>query len=206
MFETKKRPPPSKQFYKTCKKIELPPGVLINIQTIMKKILNFSVLILAFLALALNSASAQKYGHLNSGNLLEELPEVQAADKQLAEYREELVAEGEKMAQAFQTKAQAFMQKVQAGELTPVEQQKQEQQLQAERQKIMEYEQTISQKVSQRRQELLDPILQKVQDAIDAVGEENGYVMIFDTSIFNAVLFAKDSDNVMPLVKAKLGL
>ena len=172
----------------------------------MKKILNFSVLILAFLALNMDSALAQKYGHMNSGNLLEELPAVKAADEQLAEFREELVAEGEKMAQAFQTKAQAFMQKAQAGELTPVEQQQQEQQLQAERQKIVQYEQQISEKVRQRRQELLDPILQKVQDAIDAVGKENGYVMIFDTSIFNAVLFAEDSDDVMPLVKAKLGL
>jgi len=173
----------------------------------MKKILNLTVLLLALLAFNVDSAFAQeKYGHLNSGNLLEQLPQVKAADEQLAKYREELMAEGEKMAQTFQTKAQAFMEKAQAGELTPVEQQTQEQQLQAERQKIIEYEQTISNKVKQRRQELLDPILAKVQKAIDDVGQENGYVMIFDTSIFNAVLFAKDSDDVMPLVKAKLGL
>ena len=30
--------------------------------------------------------------------------------------------------------------------------------------------------------------------------------MIFDTSIFNAVLYLEESDDVMPLIKAKLGL
>ena len=148
--------------------------------------------------------SAQKYGHLNFGNLLSSLDETQAADSTLANYQDQLVAKGEEMAKKWQQKAQAFAQKAQAGELPPVKQQEQQQKLEEERAKILEYEQDVSKKVQQRRKELLEPIIAKVEAAIDDVAKENGYVMIFDTSVFNAILFAEESDDVMELVKAKL--
>ena len=34
----------------------------------------------------------------------------------------------------------------------------------------------------------------------------NGEIMVFDTSIFGAIMYAKDTDDIMPLVKAKLGI
>ena len=48
--------------------------------------------------------------------------------------------------------------------------------------------------------------MEKVQKAIQDVGKEGGYTMIFDTSTFNAILFAEDSDDVTSQVKAKLGI
>lgn len=172
----------------------------------MKKIVSISFLLVAFLSLYSTATFAQKYGHLNSGNLLEQLPEVKAADKQLEEYRKQLVSKGEEMATAFQANVQSYIAKANAGDLTPAQGQEQERKLQAERQKIMEYEQEVIAKVQQKRQELLEPILKKVQDTINLVGKENGYTMIFDTSIFNAVLFAKDSDDLMPIMKKRLGI
>jgi outer membrane protein len=162
------------------------------------------LLLSAFVLLGTGMVSAQKYGHLNFGNLLSSLEETQAADSTLADYQDQLVAKGEEMAKEWQQKAQAFAKKAQAGELPPVKQQEQQQALEEERAKILEYEQDVSKKVQQRRKELLEPIIAKVEAAIDDVAEENGYVMIFDTSVFNAILFAEESDDVMELVKAKL--
>lgn len=34
--------------------------------------------------------------------------------------------------------------------------------------------------------------------------KENGYVMIFDISVFNVILFVEEVDDVMELVKVKL--
>jgi outer membrane protein len=45
-----------------------------------------------------------------------------------------------------------------------------------------------------------------LQDAINEIGKEGKYTMIFDTSIFNTILFARDSDDLEPLVKGKLGI
>jgi outer membrane protein len=49
-------------------------------------------------------------------------------------------------------------------------------------------------------------LLDRVQQAINEVGKEGGYNMIFDTSVFNTILFAMDSNDIEPLVKAKLGI
>ncbi len=160
----------------------------------------------ALLVMGMTVVEAQKYGHLNFGNLIVLMPEAAAADKEIEAFQEELIAKGEEMASTFQEEYGAFIVAVQSGEVPPKEQQTRQQQLQAKQQEIVAYEQELIQKVQQRRQELLAPIVEKAEKAIAEVAKENGYVMIFDTSSFNAILFAQDSDDVMPLVKAKLGI
>lgn len=171
----------------------------------MNRIIALSLLVCAFLA-STTIASAQKYGHLNSGNLLATMPAVKSADSQMESYQKQLISKGEQMATAFQTKLNAYMQKANAGELSDIQKQQQEGALQKEQQTIAQYEQEVVSKMQKKREELLAPILQKVDAAIKAVGKEKGYTLIFDTSVMNAVLFAEDADDVMPLVKAKLGL
>ena len=149
---------------------------------------------------------AQKYGHLNSGNLLQSLPEVKAADQQLVVFRDQLIKKGEDMAKAFQTKLEAYFQKANSGELSQIQMKEQEAALQKERETIMNYEQEVIAKVQQKRQELLQPIFAKVEKAVQEVGAEGGYTFIFDTSLINTILFARDADDIEALVKKKLGL
>jgi len=158
----------------------------------------------AFLFLAPSLTMAQKYGHLNFGNLISSLEETKAADTELEAYQKQLVTKGEEMASAWQQEAQAFAQKVQSGALAPKIQQEKQAKLEEERNKILAYEKEVSQKVQAKRQELLEPLITRAEQAIKDVAEENGYIMIFDTSVFNAILFAEESDDVMELVKAKL--
>lgn len=152
------------------------------------------------------TAQGERYGHLNLGQVVSLLPETKAAESELKAYQQQLVAKGEEMAKAFQAKIQEFYTDVQEGTLPPVEQQKREAALQEERQTIVGYEQEIQQKLGQKRQDLLEPVLGKVGMAIDEVAAENGFVLIFDTSQFNAILFADESEDVLPLIKAKLGI
>lgn len=167
----------------------------------MKKL--FFVLLLAGAA---TSVSAQKYGHLNFGNLIALMPETKKADEQLKVLRDSLVAKGGIMAKAFQEKYVAALQEVQEGKLSPLQQQKMQEELEKEQQALANYEQEVQQKVQARREELLKPIIDKAEKAIEDISKENGYVLVFDTSVFNAVLFAQESDDLMPLLKAKLGL
>lgn len=165
-----------------------------------------AVVLIAALVLSSTVMTAQKYGHLNFGNLISEMPETEAADTELEAYQKQLVAKGEEMAQAFQEEYGQFVQRVQSGEVPPKQQQEQQQALQEKQQEILAYEQEVMQKVQAKRQELLEPIVARAEEAIAAVAKENGYTMIFDTSSFNTVLFAQDSTDAMPAVKAKLGL
>ena len=41
---------------------------------------------------------------------------------------------------------------------------------------------------------------------MEKIGKEKGYTMIFDTSVAGAIVHAEDSENILALVKAELGL
>ena len=86
-----------------------------------------------------------------------------------------------------------------------VQMQEKEGELGLEQQKIQQYEVEVQQKIIKKREELYQPILDKVKVAIEAVGKDNGYTMIFDASN-GTILHANDGDNVMTLVKTKLGM
>jgi outer membrane protein len=169
----------------------------------MKKIL----LAFTFLFAVMGTSLAQeKYGHCNFGSLVSLLPGTTAADTELAAYRDQLVKKGEDMATAFQEKVAKFYQDSQSGDHTPKVLAEREQALGEEQQSILAYEQEVQQKVAEKRDELLEPLVTQVQEAIEKVAKANGYVMIFDTSAFNVVLFAEDSADITEMVKAELGL
>lgn len=168
----------------------------------MKKITLILTLSLAVIA----GAVAQKYGHCNFGSLVSAMPGTKQADSELEAYQKQLVSKGEEMATAFQQKVSEYYQDSQSGEYTPKALAEREQALQKEQQDILNYEQEVTQKLSEKRDELLGPLVEQVRAAIAKVAKDNGYTMIFDTSVFNAVLFADDTVDITDKVKAELGI
>ena len=65
--------------------------------------------------------------------------------------------------------------------------------------------QSAQEKVEKKRQDLLQPIIDKADKAIKGVAAEKGFDYIFDTSS-GTLLHVKAADDIMPLVKAKLGI
>ena len=157
-----------------------------------------------FCVLSIAPLRAQEYGHLNFANLLSAMPGIEAAEGQLESYNQELVQEGERMVTELRARVEEVQ--VQVEDLPPVRLEELRAELARERDAIAAYEQQLPGKLEAKRQELLGPLIQQARDAINAVAEENGYLMIFDTSLFNTVLYAQDSDDIMDLVKAKLGI
>lgn len=166
----------------------------------------YSVLIAGLLMAATTlSAQTQKFGHVNSGNLLEMLPEVKNADTELGKLREQLFKDRDAKFAAFQEKYQKAIEAFNSGNLSPKQQQEQEQMIRAEQEKLGQLEQNIQLQIGKKREELLQPILNKLDEAIQAVGKEGGYTMIFDTAS-GGMLFAAEAEDVTPKVKKKLGL
>ncbi len=169
------------------------------------KLLRFSLLValLVFLASGLN---AQKFAHINSGNILVQLPETHVADSLLKIYQDSLIAIGDARADSLEAEYMAFAKEYQAGNIPPVQAQQKQDGFQKRQEQLAQFEDEIINLVAIKRQTLIGPILETLQTAIDEVGEEGQYTMIFDTSIFNAILFAQDADDIEPQVKAKLGI
>lgn len=172
----------------------------------MKTFHKYKIVTLTIALLFTVSTTAQKYGHLNYGTLLAAMPATITAEASLGAYQKSLVEKSEKMTSDFQKSYNELENKVMGGEITPLELEQGKTALLKEQEKIQAYEREITQLVTKKREELLKPIIQVAEDAIKNVAKGNGYVMVFDTSIFNAVLFTRDTDDLMPLVKAKLGL
>lgn len=166
-----------------------------------------TILMAAFLAAFITQTVAQdKYGHLNFGVLIASMPETTLADSTLENLQKQLTQEGEAKAQAWYAKVAEFQKGVQGGTMTPVQQQTQQAELEKERDELMAFEQQMGQAIQSKREELLQPIIDKAQAAIAAVAKSNQYILVFDTSVFNAILFAQETDDLMPMVKAQLGI
>jgi len=163
------------------------------------------LLTLLIALLSINIGLSQKIGHLNSQQLLLELPEMNAANSQLETYQKQLVSKGETMVKSFEANYQKYVGEANGGTLSKVEMQTREATLGQEQQAIQNFELEVQQKIGAKREELYKPILDRVKVIVDQVGKDNGYYMILDSST-GVLLHATDSEDVMGLVKAKLGI
>ena len=161
---------------------------------------------LVFTVLCACTLHAQKFGHVNTAALLEMMPEVKCADQILTAFREGLVKGGESKVSTFETNYKKYLDDMNQGVLSKVQQSETEGALAKLQKEISDYEQQVQVQVLQKREELLKPILQKIDDAIQAEGKEGQYTFIFDSSVSGALLFAQDSDDLLPAIKKRLGL
>jgi len=156
-------------------------------------------------ATAVQAQATLKYGHMNLGNLLESLPDTKKANDDLKVFTDKLTAKDDSLTKAFQAKYTTFEKAYNEGTMTPVQSKAGQDELQKMQEDIQKFEQDAQQTIAAKREELLKPILAKVDEAVKAVAKENGYAMVFDTSS-GAMLFAADTDDIVAMVKKKLGI
>ncbi|MEI8279674.1 MAG: OmpH family outer membrane protein [Bacteroidota bacterium] len=152
---------------------------------------------------AVIAQSATKFGYINSTELLSLLPEVKKADGDLQVYAKSFQDQLELMGKEYEKKAQEF----QGGEKTMTDAIKEVKmkEIQDLQNRIQGLQQSGQEKVASKKQELYSPILERADKAIKEVAKEKGYDYVFDAS-GGSLLYARESDNILPLVKAKLGI
>ena len=168
----------------------------------MKKILKISSLAIAFFCFAL-TANAQKFGYVNSQEILASMAEVKQADANLEALQKQLQKKGQGMVEKLQKDYLAIQQKEERGELSRIELQDEAKKLETRQQEIAQFEQSMVKQISDKRTELLNPIYEKINQAITSVAKENGYQFIFEKQV---LLYFEDSADVSALVKSKLGI
>ncbi|PLX06722.1 MAG: hypothetical protein C0596_13500 [Marinilabiliales bacterium] len=88
--------------------------------------------------------------------------------------------------------------------LSPSIKQMKEEELMNLQQRIQAFQVSAQEDMQAKEMELLQPIYTKIQDAIKEVGEENGFMYIFDVSTL--LYHSAESTDVTTLVKTKLGI
>ncbi len=160
------------------------------------------VLFLAFMFCAFTSIHAQKFGYVNTSELIEAHPQVAVSNKTLEMYNDSLVNPFEEKAKAFQKKYEFFVEEVNAGTLSKVSQDARAQDLQKEQQALQAEDQQIQNAIAMKRDLLLRPILSEIDSIIQAAGKAGNYTMIFDASVSGALLYAQEGDDLTAEIKA----
>ena len=153
--------------------------------------------------LTLSSIAQNKFGYIDSQELLMLMPERKTAEIEVQEFAKSLEAQLGSMTAEYQQSVQEY----QANESTYTDLVKQDKvaEITSLEQRIQAFQQNAQQSLQAKEQELLEPILAKARKAIEDVATEGDYTYIFDKSI-GSILYAKESENVLSLVKKKLGL
>ena len=160
---------------------------------------------LLLLLIAPMSVFAQKFGHVKFAEILTVMPEytkaqtdIQAQQKQ---YEDEMKRASDELTKKFTEYQQ------EQANLPKNIQERRQKELQELNERGMQFQADAQQQLQKAYAEMMEPIYKKIDDAIKAVGQEGGYVYIFDLNRTD-IPFVNESlsTDVTPAVKGKLGL
>lgn len=176
----------------------------------MKNLLRIGVVALGMF-LAVDTASAQqKFGHINSADLLQSMPEMKTADATFQTFAkakqtslELMGAERQKLVTSYEEKYKTLSEANRAAlekELTTLGAgiQDLEKRITGEQEKAQE-------ELTAKRTEIYQPVFKKAEDAVKVVAKEKGFSYVFDVSQPGVVYFDGGED-IINIVKTKLGI
>ena len=151
------------------------------------------------------SVFAQKFGHIRSQEILIVMPEYTKAQADIETMQKQYEEEMKRVEEEFQKKFTAFQQE--QANLPKNILERRQKELQELNERGMQMQQDAQQQLQQSWMEMLEPIAKKIDDAIKAVGQEGGYVFIFDLNA-TQIPFINETyaTDVTSAVKAKLGI
>jgi len=147
-----------------------------------------------------------KFGYVNRAEIFQSMPETVTATKKIEDLAKNYESELTKIQEEYQKKGSDFVatrdslpEAIRARRMTEI------QDLET---RLNSFYQDSQKDIQKQQQELIVPINDKLSKAVKAVGQENGFVYIFDISI-NAGLMYWSADkcvDVTNMVRAKLNL
>ena len=163
----------------------------------MKKLILAGVM-----ALGIFSASAQnKIGYISLDELIGVMPEAEKADGELKEYQASLAQQGQDMMKELGDKDSLFVKD--SSKLSPSMREIKRNELIALYQKVQGWNQQAQEMYQQKLQEKVAPLREKAMQTVQAVAKDNGYTYVLDA---NSVMVGPPGDNLIDLVKKKLGI
>ena len=166
----------------------------------MKKVLLTLVLCLGII---LSTQAQSKFGYLNSNELLAMMPESQTMQEELQTYAKGLESQLTAMQAEYEKKVIEFQQNETS--YTDIIKEDKIREIEGIQQRVVEFQKNAQQSLGEKEAELFTPIREKAMEAIDKVAKEGNYTFIFDSGA-GSFLYAAESENVLNLVKSKLGL
>jgi outer membrane protein len=171
----------------------------------MNKITKVLFLVAAlFLMNGFVSAQTLKIAHVNTSEIMNDMPDRPKAEKDLETYYNELQEQLRVMYAEYSSKLQDYQNNAET--MSNLVKQSKEKELVDLESRISAFQANAENEFDAKRAELLQPLLEKIQNAINAVGKEKGYTYIIDLATGTAVYVGTDAIDITKDVKAKLGI
>ena len=163
----------------------------------MKKAIKLTLAV----ALVMGSTTlfAQKFGRINTQEIIMSMPETKAMQTNMETYAKELQDNIETMnVQDFQKNFNT---------LSDALKEMKQKELEDMRNRTQEFQERAQQEYQKKQNELLAPIIDKAKAAIDKVSAANAYTVVFDTSTGSLAYFDEATlTDIAPQVKKELGI
>jgi outer membrane protein len=144
-----------------------------------------------------------KIGHVEFNTLLQAMPGIDSVKIKLQAYQKTLTDQLDAMKSEFENKYMDYQS--QSATMSDLIKQTKEKELQDLQGRIDAFTQKAQQDMQAKQQELVQPFIDRAKAAVKDVAKENKYTYILN-AIEDVVLYSEPSDDVMPLVKKKLGI
>ena len=162
------------------------------------------IAVLCCLPMGMMAQTTLKFGTVNSAEVIAAMPERAAAEQQLQDLSKKYEDEFVKIQEEFTKKYKEYMA---LGDTIPETiRARRMQEVQDSQSRIESFREMATQDIQKQQEALFAPVQQKLMDAIKAVGAEGKYTYIFDLAYPIVIYQGAPSEDVTPLVKAKLGL
>lgn len=147
---------------------------------------------------------AQKFGHLNSADIMQAMPEYKTAQTEIQNLEKQYGNELQLMESELAKKSEAY--EKEKATLPANIAQRRETELQEIYGRMQQFYQDSQIKLQQASQEKMNVLVEKITKAIKEVGVAGGYLYIFDTSSGIPYISETLSTDVTGDVKKKLGI
>ncbi len=156
------------------------------------------------LLLAPLSLFAQKFGHFNSAEIVQAMPEYATAQKEIQNLQQQYENELKRMQDELGKKGEEYNQ--QRDSLPENVRQRREQELDELYKRIQQSYQDNQQSLQKTSAEKMQAITTKIMNAVKEVGTSGGYVYIMDTTAGIPYISTTLSTDITSQIKTKLGL
>jgi outer membrane protein len=170
-------------------------------KNVVKSFVGFFLIIV--LATAAHSQTVQKIGYVDFNGLVAAMPGIDSVKIKLQTYQKTLSDQLDAMRAEFENKGLEYQQG--SSGMSDLIKQTKEKELSDLQGRIEAFQQKAQTDLQAKQQELLQPIVTKAKDAIKEVAKENKYTFIVN-AIEDILLYSEPADDVLPLVKKKLGI
>jgi outer membrane protein len=170
-------------------------------KNVVKSFVVFFLIIV--LGSAAHSQTVQKIGYVDFNNLVAAMPGIDSVKAKLQTYQKTLSDQLDAMRAEFQNKGLEYQQG--SSGMSDLIKQTKEKELSDLQERIEAFQQKAQTDLQAKQQDLLQPIVAKAKDAIKEVAKENKYTFVIN-SIEDVLLYSEPADDLLPLVKKKLGI